>query len=62
MAPKLRRPAAAAPRVRPRRRPAGEREETLPVEKLYSWSDLTMEKLGELDVIELDRPHTTTPS
>ena len=55
MAPKLRRPAAAAPRVRPRRRPAGEGEEALPVEKLYSWSDLTMDKLEKLDVIELDR-------
>ena len=55
MAPKLRRPAAAAPRVRPRRRPAAEGEEALPVERLYSWADLTMDKLADLDVIELDR-------
>ena len=25
------------------------------MEKLYSWSDLTMERLEDLDVIELDR-------
>ena len=55
MAPKLRRPAAAAPRARVRRRPAAEGEEALPVEKLYSWSDLTIDKLEDLDVIELDR-------
>ena len=55
MAPKVRRPAAAVPRVRPRRRPAAGGEEDLPVEKLYSWGDLTMEKLEGLDVIELDR-------
>ena len=55
MAPKMRRPAASAPRARPRHRPAAEREEHLPVEKLYSWSDLTLERLGALDVIELDR-------
>ena len=55
MAPKMRRPAASAPRARPRHRPAAEREEDLPVERLYSWSDLTLERLGALDVIELDR-------
>ena len=55
MAPKVRRPAASVPRVRPRRRPAAGGEEDLPVEKLYSWADLTLERLQGLDVIELDR-------
>lgn len=27
----------------------------MPVEKLYGWSELTVDRLGELDIIELDR-------
>ena len=26
------------------------------MEKLYGWSEFTLDKIGELDVIELDRP------
>ena len=55
MAPKMRRPASSVPRARPRHRPAAEGEGDLPVEKLHSWNDLTLERLGALDVIELDR-------
>lgn len=55
MAPKLRRPVVAPLRVRPRRRAAAEPDIPGLVEKLYSWLELTLDSLGKLDVIVLDR-------
>ena len=58
MAPKLRRPAAAAAGVRPRRRPAraeaaeDHEEEKPPTEEYNTLASLTMERLRSLDIVE----------
>ena len=58
MAPKMRRPAAAAARVRPLRRPAraeaeeGHEEEKPPTEEYNTLASLTMERLRSLDIVE----------